>query len=43
MTEAEFLAIIGPDWQVGQGKVDWYSYAAGKISKECVPRATFPI
>ena len=37
MTEEEFLEILGPEWQVNQGKVDWYKYAPGKVSKECVP------
>jgi regulator of nonsense transcripts 3 len=34
LTEVEFCAILGADWAVGNGKVDWFSYAAGKISKE---------
>lgn len=38
MTEDEFLSILGPEWEVGKGKVDWYSYSSGKISKECVLR-----
>lgn len=36
MTEAEFISILGPEWELSKGKVDWFSYAAGKISKECV-------
>ena len=34
MTETEFTGILGPEWDVGQGKVDWFSYAEGKVSKE---------
>lgn len=34
MTQAEFVAVIGSDWDVGKGKVDWFSYAPGKISNE---------
>lgn len=34
MTEAEFNTILGEPWQVGQGKVNWFSYAKGKIPSE---------
>ncbi|KAL7950948.1 Smg-4/UPF3 family domain-containing protein [Trichoderma barbatum] len=34
MTEAECLSILGPEWAVGDGKVDWFSYAPGKVSNE---------
>ncbi|RAL67282.1 hypothetical protein DID88_008046 [Monilinia fructigena] len=34
LTEAEFFSIIGDDWKVGQGKVDWFQYKAGKDSKD---------
>jgi regulator of nonsense transcripts 3 len=34
MTEGEFCSILGADWAVGSGKVDWFSYAPGKVSKE---------
>jgi regulator of nonsense transcripts 3 len=34
MTEAEFTSILGNDWKLGQGKVGWFSYAAGKVSQE---------
>lgn len=36
MTEEEFISILGPEWEVSKGKVDWFSYAPGKVSKECV-------
>jgi regulator of nonsense transcripts 3 len=36
LTEAEFTSIIGEEWQVGQGKVDWFLYKSGKDSKEFV-------
>ncbi|KAA8565956.1 hypothetical protein MFRU_022g00590 [Monilinia fructicola] len=34
LTEAEFFSVIGEDWKVGQGKVDWFQYKAGKDSKD---------
>lgn len=34
MTEAEFVSILGPDWELSKGKVDWLSYAPGKVSHE---------
>jgi len=34
MTEDEFLQILPPEWHVSQGKVDWYKYAPGKVSKD---------
>lgn len=34
MTRAEFVTILGTEWESGKGKVDWFSYAAGKISTE---------
>ena len=34
LTEAEFTSIIGDDWKLGQGKVDWFLYKPGKDSKE---------
>jgi hypothetical protein len=36
MTEAEFTTILGPEWELSKGKVDWFSYAQGKVSKEYV-------
>jgi regulator of nonsense transcripts 3 len=34
LTEAEFTSILGEDWKLGQGKVDWFLYKPGKDSKE---------
>ena len=36
LTESEFISILGVDWAVGQGKVDWFLYKPGKDSKEYV-------
>ncbi|KAK4140059.1 Smg-4/UPF3 family-domain-containing protein [Dichotomopilus funicola] len=33
MTEDEFVAILGDEWRVGRGKVDWFSYWPGKVSQ----------
>ena len=37
MTEDECIKLLGEDWKVGNGKVDWFSYQPGKISQEFVP------
>ncbi|RGP72131.1 hypothetical protein FSPOR_2976 [Fusarium sporotrichioides] len=34
MTEAEFASILGSEWEVGKGKVDWFCFAEGKISTD---------
>lgn len=34
LTEGEFWAALGDEWQVGKGKVDWAAFKDGKISKE---------
>jgi regulator of nonsense transcripts 3 len=34
MTEAEFLSILGAVWELGKGKVDWFSYRPGKVSTD---------
>jgi regulator of nonsense transcripts 3 len=34
LTEEEFVSILGDEWAVGQGKVDWFLYKPGKDSKE---------
>ena len=34
LTETEFKSIVGPEWAVGAGKVDWFSFKPGKDSKE---------
>lgn len=36
MTQAEFVSILGPEWAVGSGRVDWFSYVSGKVSNEYV-------
>lgn len=38
MTEAEFLSILGGEWELGKGKVDWFSFSEGKISTEYVAK-----
>lgn len=34
MTEEEFIAILGDEWKVGNGKVGWVSYYPGKVSQQ---------
>jgi regulator of nonsense transcripts 3 len=34
LTEAEFISCLGPEWKLGGGKVDWFVYRHGKISKD---------
>ena len=34
LTQPEYEAMIGEDWKVDRGKVDWLVYKAGKVSKE---------
>lgn len=34
LTRTEFETIIGPEWKVGAGKVDWVRWKKGVISKE---------
>lgn len=36
MTEEEFITILGDEWRTGRGKVDWFSYWAGKVSQQSV-------
>jgi regulator of nonsense transcripts 3 len=36
LTQAEFDAALGVEWQVGKGKVDYFLFKEGKVSKECV-------
>lgn len=48
MLESEFASILGPDWENGNGKVDWFSYSEGKVSKEyvrirCPQNAQYPL
>lgn len=32
LTEEEFFKILGEEWKMGHGKVDWFSYWPGKTS-----------
>lgn len=34
LTEEEFFKILGDEWKVGHGKVDWFSYWPGKSSQQ---------
>lgn len=34
LTLAEFEAGLGDEWKVSGGKVDWFVYKEGKVSKE---------
>jgi regulator of nonsense transcripts 3 len=34
LTEAEFWPLIGEEWRVGAGKVDWAAFKEGKVSNE---------
>lgn len=34
LTEEEFKTILGDEWKVGNGKIDWFSYGPGKDSKK---------
>jgi len=36
LTEAEFISILGSEWKLGGGKVDWFLFKSGKDSKELV-------
>jgi regulator of nonsense transcripts 3 len=36
MTADEFWNILGDEWKVGNGKVDWERYDNGEISNEWV-------
>lgn len=41
MTMEEFISILGPEWEMSKGKVDWFSYVPGKISIEYVKPKVF--
>ncbi len=44
LTEEEFMTILGGEWKVGQGKVDWFQYTPGKLSREYdTPSNTSPM
>ncbi|KAL6357557.1 hypothetical protein LRP88_07728 [Fusarium phalaenopsidis] len=34
MTQEEFVSILGNAWELGKGRVDWFSFAPGKISTD---------
>ncbi|RMJ28101.1 hypothetical protein PHISP_01041 [Aspergillus sp. HF37] len=34
LTQAEFKNALGEEWKAGGGKVDWFQYKAGKVSKD---------
>ncbi|KAG9247142.1 putative regulator of nonsense transcripts 3A [Calycina marina] len=34
LTEDEFTKILGEEWKIGKGRVDWFKYKAGKDSKD---------
>ncbi|PVH87607.1 hypothetical protein DL98DRAFT_251544 [Cadophora sp. DSE1049] len=34
LTQEEFTTILGEEWKLGQGKVDWFRYKPGKDSKD---------
>ncbi|KAL3252228.1 hypothetical protein ABHI18_010195 [Aspergillus niger] len=34
LTQAEFETALGSEWKVGGGKVDWFQYKPGKVSKD---------
>jgi hypothetical protein len=36
LTKTEFEEKLGDDWKLGGGRVDWFLYRKGKISKEHV-------
>jgi regulator of nonsense transcripts 3 len=34
MTEDETLGFLGQEWKPGSGKIGWFSFQPGKISRE---------
>lgn len=36
LTEKEFTSILGDDWKVGNSRIDWFLFKAGKDSKEYI-------
>lgn len=34
LTDEEFKNALGEEWMTGAGKVDWFQYKGGKVSKE---------
>jgi regulator of nonsense transcripts 3 len=37
ITEDEVQAILGEEWKLGNGKVDWAQFHQGKVSKRYAP------
>jgi regulator of nonsense transcripts 3 len=42
LTKAEYETVVGDEWKAGAGKVDWFNYRKGKISKEYVAPCVTP-
>ena len=38
LTQKEFEAVLGEEWKVGGGQVDWAQFKPGKLSREYEPR-----
>ncbi|KAJ9201559.1 hypothetical protein DTO164E3_3452 [Paecilomyces variotii] len=34
LTQVEFQSALGEEWKLGAGKVDWFQYKEGKVSKD---------
>ncbi|KAL3455837.1 Smg-4/UPF3 family-domain-containing protein [Aspergillus heterothallicus] len=34
LTQEEFETALGPEWKLGGGKISWYQYKPGKVSKD---------
>lgn len=34
LTQDEFFTILGDEWKEGNGKIGWFSFHAGKVSRE---------
>ena len=41
LTESEFWTILGDEWRVNNGKVEWAAYKEGKVSRELVSHLEF--
>ncbi|KAI4171175.1 MAG: hypothetical protein LQ346_008766 [Caloplaca aetnensis] len=42
LTEDEFQTALGTEWKVGNGKVDWAIFKAGKVSKDSAAKPSKP-
>src|SRR5271169_2452503 len=40
LSQAEFERLLGEEWKVGEGRVDWMKYKRGKLSTEYVRTST---